>query len=90
MSDGSLATHTGGFFVEWCVSGVVASGVERLGVKPGNNSKESVVGWMLCFCSATCGKRMKGSEEVSAVHGSGVVGCIGVGDSGGGNEREGW
>jgi hypothetical protein len=29
-------------------------------------------------------------EEVSAVNGSGVVGCIGVGDGGGGNEREGW
>jgi hypothetical protein len=39
-----------------CVSEVVASGVERVGGKPGNNSKESVVGWMLCFCSATCGE----------------------------------
>jgi hypothetical protein len=28
--------------------------------------------------------------EVSAVNGSGVVGGIGVGDSGGGNEREDW
>jgi hypothetical protein len=33
---------------------------------------------------------MNSEEVVSAVNGSGVFGSSGVGDSGGGNEREDW